>query len=103
MAILRQLSEAALQDLFNQLRVWERHQEGELRVVLLSNGPWKRKKGDLKDTRWERWSFRDQNDHEIARTCQHVRKRGGTLAASGLPDPEQVFRDGTIYVLDKSL
>lgn len=98
----RFVSEEEIQELFNRLRIWQREQEGELEMRRLSYGRWKRKKGNLKGTRWEYWGFYERHtDLEVARTHQHVR-RNGTIAGSGQPDPKRVFHDGVLYILDPS-
>lgn len=89
-----------MRKLFNDNRLWERLQEGELTSIVLENRPAPSTAGEPAGTLSQMLSYRDRDNNEIARVHQYLRA-DGSIGASGKPDPKRVFVDGVLYRLVK--
>ncbi len=85
---------------FNRGRYYERMLAGELAIRMKQSHP-SRTKADEPFCTWTQEVFYlDATNQEVARIHQYLRP-DGTLGASGLPDPKQIFEDGLMYRLRK--
>lgn len=91
-----------MRQLFNDGRIVERSQSGDLNAIIersrhpalpLANEPF--------CTESQQVSYYDADGNEVARAHQYKRT-DGTIGLSGKPDPKRLFQDGTLYRLEKS-
>lgn len=86
---------------FNDGKLWERVQTGELSsVVIRYSHPAPEAANQPFCTQSQEVSYRDQTNEEIARVHQYLRP-DQTLGGSRLPDPKRLLGDGVVYRLEK--
>ena len=87
--------------MFNEGGYWDKVKSGDLTSVALEDRhPSLTAANEPFCTRSQMISYRDSNNHEIARVHQYLRT-DGTIGASGKPDPKRLFKDGVLYRLEK--
>jgi hypothetical protein len=93
------IDEWELRRIFNDLRIAERADRGELRAEIKRSRP-------VMDASIRNWvpgtlsqeiRYYDAENNLVAKA--HRYRPDGTLAAGGKPDPKRVMNEGTIYVL----
>ena|SRR5215217_8622321 len=89
----RKVGVAEIRRKFNQRRLWERVQSGQLREdVLKDRHPSLPRANEPFCTRSQLVRYKDANGRTVALVHQYLRQ-DGTLGASGRPDPK-MLRDG---------
>jgi len=96
----RRVSEAELRERFNRLGYREMLERGEIIALI--------ERDELAKASWLPRCTRSQVLHYYSRDLkttlavvhQYLRP-DGSLGASGMPDPKQVYEDGTIYALER--
>lgn len=87
--------------MFNEGGYVERVRKGELTEVIVHSGIPNPVIGLPAGTKSQMISYRDENGEEVARAHRFL-KPDGTIGASGLADPKRIFKNGTLYRLEKS-
>jgi hypothetical protein len=96
---MRRVSAAQLRQMFNDDRLYERVQSGELQErVLKERHPSLRRAGEPWCTRSQIVGYYDAQLRKVALVHQYMRP-DGRLGASGRPDPKRIFKDGELYAL----
>jgi hypothetical protein len=99
---IKRINPEEMREMFNDGQYWEKVQNGQWTAVILESR--------FSDALTEEnvaitsvmVSYRDENEDEMARVHQYQRP-DGSLAASGLPDPKRLFKDGVLYRLVKKI
>jgi hypothetical protein len=92
------VNEEKLQRIFNENEYWERAQGGEFSEEVIDDAPAARKYRFPAGTRDQTVWYHETTGHGRRVAVVHqFRKRDGTLAASGRPDPKWVLVGNTIY------
>ncbi len=86
--------------IFNEAGYWEKAKKGEFTAHLLESNVSKTLSQETVEIVSQMVSYRDSTGREMARVHQFVRPNG-TLAASGMPDPKRLYKDGVLYRLQK--
>lgn len=86
--------------LFNENRLWERLQNGELTSTILESREAPATAGEPADTLSQMLSYRDPDNNELARVHQYLRA-DNTIGGKGRPDPKRLCIDGVLYRLVK--
>jgi hypothetical protein len=83
--------------MFNERKVWERAQTGELRERLHTEGhPSPRRSGEPACTRSQIIGYYDQRGRQVAIAHQYLRPND-SIGGSGRPDPKRLYADGVLY------
>jgi hypothetical protein len=94
------VDEWELRRIFNDLRIPERAECGELRAEVKRSRP--ATDGSIRDwvpgTLSQEVRYYDGENNLVAKAHRYLRP-DGTLAASGKPDPKRVMNEGIIYIL----
>ncbi len=86
--------------MFNEDGYVERADAGELQAVVIHSGTPSPEVGLPPSSRSEMISYRAENGEELARAHRYVLP-DGSVGAGGKPDPKRIFKDGTLYRLEK--
>jgi len=98
---MKRIPVSEMQKMFNEGAYWDKAKSGELTSVTLENRhPSLTAAHEPFCTQSQMISYSDTNNQEIARVHQYLRS-DGTIGASGKPDPKRLFKDGTLYRLEK--
>jgi hypothetical protein len=97
---LQRISVDEMRQRFNESGYWENVKSGKWTAVILEQ----RRSGALPQETVEiksiMLSYQDENGNEMARVHQYERP-DKSIAASGLPDPKRMFKDGILFRLKK--
>jgi hypothetical protein len=96
----QRISNAAMREMFNNGKFFEKVQSGILVAVILEDRLAPLTADQPPGTRSQMVSYRTKDGNEVARVHQYLRP-DQTIGASGKPDPKRLLVDGILYRLVK--